>query len=522
MIQKSEPRTIKELIFDGKQNPDHPAIESPGYQPLTYRDLRKQVLLVIKTLNAMGFSRNDRIAIIMPGGPETAVLGIAVMAGFTHTPLNPQYKDPEFQDILSRLKVKAIIVQKDHETAARAAALSRNIPIIEITPSPDQAGMFRIGGNISDEEKDARFAWPEETAIVMQTSGTTSLPKIVPLTQKQVCRSVLVLYSHLNQTDQDKCLHIVPHYHLLGVIGALLVPLLGGGTVICTRDFIPPDFLSLLKNERPTFYIAGPAHHQAILHELQKVPRGELKNNSLKYIRSISAPLPAHVRQELETLLGVPIIESYAMTESPNITLNIPRKEGSVGIPILEALVIMDDDGTILGSFKNGEVAIRGYVVFNGYEDAPDENKSAFINGWFRTGDIGYIDDEGYLYLTGRKKELINKGGEKISPAEIDKALMAHPAVQQAMAFRVDDTVLGEDIAAMVVVENTNVSEEDIRRFLLERLIPFKVPRRIYFVDEIPRGPTGKLLRYRGTERYTVVSGEDARSSEVTRDGASP
>jgi acyl-CoA synthetase (AMP-forming)/AMP-acid ligase II len=192
------------------------------------------------------------------------------------------------------------------------------------------------------------------------------------------------------------------------------------------------------------------------------------------------------------------------MTESPNITINISRKDGSVGIPIVEALVIMDEDGTRTGPFKNGEVAIRGGVVFHGYEDAPDENKSAFINGWFRTGDIGYLDDEGYLYLTGRKKELINKGGEKISPSEIDQVLIAHPAIQQAMAFRINDTVLGEDIAAMVVVKNKNASEEDIRRFLLERLVPFKVPKRIYIVDEIPKGPTGKLLRYAGTERYSI------------------
>jgi len=522
MIKKFEPYTIKDLIFNGNQNPDHPAIETPGYQPLTYRDLRKQVLLVMKTLNSMGFGRNDRIAVIMPGGPVTAVLGIAVMAGFTHTPLNPQYQEPEFLAIFPRLKVKAIIVQKNNKTAARSAALSCNIPIIEITPLPDQAGIFEMGMSISDDGKEVLFAQAEDTAIVMQTSGTTSLPKIVPLTQKQVCKSVIILRSHINISSQDKSLHIVPHFHLLGVIGTLLVPLLGGGTVICTKDFIPSDFLTFLRNYQPTFYIAGPAHHQAILHELKKVPPSELKNNSLKYIRSISAPLPAYVRHDLETLLGAPTIESYAMTESPNITLNLSRKEGSVGIPIIESLIIMDEEGTRLGTFESGEVAIRGEVVFSGYEDAPDENASAFLNGWFRTGDMGYVDDEGYLYLTGRKKELINKGGEKISPAEIDQVLMTHPAVKQAMSFRVNDPVLGEDIAAMIVVENQNTGEEELRRFLLERLIPFKVPRRIYFVDEIPKGPTGKLLRYVGTERYNTNACEEAQTFRLTKKTISP
>jgi thioesterase domain-containing protein/acyl carrier protein len=302
----------------------------------------------------------------------------------------------------------------------------------------------------------------------------------------------------------------------------LLAPLSCGGTVICTRDFIAPDFFSLLKNEHPTFYCAGPAHHQAILHELKKVPPGELKDHSLQYIRSISAPLPAPVRQELITLLEVPIIESYAMTESPNITINMSGKEGSVGVPILESLAIMDDDGTRLGTFENGEVVIQGDVVFSGYEDAPDKNASSFISGWFMTGDVGYLDDEGYLYLTGRKKELINKGGEKLSPAEIDQVLMTHPAVKQAMAFRINDPVLGEDIAAMVVVEDQHTGEEELRRYLLECLIPFKVPRRIYVVDEIPKGPTGKLLRYVGTERYTTGTFEDALTPGPTPDTISP
>jgi acyl-CoA synthetase (AMP-forming)/AMP-acid ligase II/thioesterase domain-containing protein/acyl carrier protein len=504
MIQKSEPHTIQDLIYNGNQNPDNPAIESPGYRPLTYRDLKNQVFQVIKTLNAMGFGQNDRIAVIMPAGPETAVLGIAIMAGFTHTPLNPQYKETEFQVILPRLKVKAVMVQKNHQTAARSAAISQNIPIIEITPSSDQAGSFRIDGIIIKEDKEVRFSQPEDTAIVMQTSGTTSLPKIVPLTQRQVCKSVRILCSEQSISAKDKSLHIVPHFHLLGVIGTVLVPLAAGGSVICTRDFIPSDFPSLLKTCRPTFYVAGPAHHQAILHELKKVPPVELENNSLRFIRSVSAPMPEPVRQELETLLGIPLFESYAMTESPNITINMARKEGSVGIPLIESLVILDENGNRSETFSTGEVAIRGDVVFSGYEDAADENAAAFTNGWFRTGDMGYLDDKGYLYLTGRKKELINKGGEKISPAEVDQVLMTHPSVRQAMAFRVNDPVLGEDISAMVVMENVTTCEEELRRYLLERLVPYKVPRRIHSVDEIPKGPTGKLLRYVGTERYTA------------------
>ncbi len=521
MIKIPEPLTIKDLIFHGNQDPDHSALESPGQQALSYRDLRKQVLLVIKTLNSLGFGRNDRISVIMPGGPETAVLGIGIMAGFTHTPLNPQYKAPEFREMFSRLKVKAVLVQKYHETAARAAALSCNIPVIEITPEPDKAGIFKIGDGIPEGKADAQFAQPEDTVIVMQTSGTTSVPKIVPISQKQFCKAAYHYFSRLNLSDKDISLHIVAHFHILGITHTLLAPLLGGGTVVCARDYISPDFLPLLKNFRPTFYCAAPAHHKGILHELKKVPADELKHHSLRYIRSTSSPLPALARKELETLLGIPVIESYAMTESPVISINMPHKEGSAGIPMVESLVIMDEKGTILKNFENGEVAIRGDVVFSGYEDA-HENASAFTNGYFRTGDIGYLDNEGYLFLTGRKKELINKGGEKFSPQEIDAALVSYPGVREAMAFRIDDPVLGEDVAVMVVRADERVSEQDLRRYLHDRLIQFKVPRRIFFVDEIPKGPTGKLLRYAGTERYKTGSFEELRVPEVTRYDISP
>jgi acyl-CoA synthetase (AMP-forming)/AMP-acid ligase II/thioesterase domain-containing protein/acyl carrier protein len=521
VILIAEPLTIRDLIFHGNQDPDHPALESPGQQPLTYRDLQKQVLLVVKTFNSLGFVRNDRIAVIMPAGPETAVLGIGIMAGFTHTPLNPQYRDHEFQEMFSRLKVKAIVVQKNHKTSARDAALSQNIPVIEITPSPEKAGIFTIGEEIPKREAEAVFSLPDDTVIVMQTSGTTSVPKIVPLSQKQFCKCAYTYFTRLNLSDKDISLHIVAHFHILGITHTLLSPLLGGGTVVCTRDYISSDFLSLLKTYRPTFYCAAPAHHKGILHELKKLPSCEPFHHSLKYIRSTSSPLSPQARKELESIFGVPVIESYAMTESPVISINMPHKEGSAGIPMVDSLVIMDEQGALLRNYENGEVAIRGDVVFGGYED-PAENASAFTGGYFRTGDTGYIDEEGYLFLTGRKKELINKGGEKFSPQEIDAVLASYPGVREAMAFRIDDPVLGEDVAAMVVRSDETISEQDIRRYLLKRMIQFKVPRTICFVDQIPKGPTGKLLRYAGTERYNAGALRDETKTEVPAVTLSP
>jgi thioesterase domain-containing protein/acyl carrier protein len=314
----------------------------------------------------------------------------------------------------------------------------------------------------------------------------------------------------------------VPYYHGMGIGPPLLTVLLAGGTVICTRDFIPSDFLSLLKEFRPTYYAAGPALHLGILREIKKVSPDELKNNSLRFIRSGSAALPPHARLELEALLGVVMVEAFAMSEAGEISVNIPQKPGSVGIPVIEDLKILNENGEGLPHYKQGEIVVKGETVFAGYEDNPDENRAAFTDGWFKTGDMGYLDDEGYLFYTGRKKELINKGGEKISPAEIDAVFMTHPSVKQAMAFRITDPVLGEDIAAMVVLENQDVTKEGLHRYLIDRLVQFKMPQRIYVVDEIPKGPTGKLLRYVGTERYSGIQQKDVRVPGYTGDTITP
>jgi oxalate---CoA ligase len=506
--------TVKDIIFNGNQDPDHNAIESPGYQPLTYADLRQQILYVVKTLNAMGFHRNDRIAVISPAGPETAVILVSVMTGFTAVPLNPQNKKQEYERYFSQLKIKAIIIQEGCETTATGVAKSQNIPIIELLPVPDKAGKFKLKGTRENDLKEAEFACPSDISRILMTSGTTSRPKIVPSSQKQASLRQKKQYQALKITPTDRCLHILPYYHGMGIGMPLLSVLYAGGTVICPKEFIPSDFLYLLKTFRPTFYSAGPALHQGILREIKRIPLNELKNNSLRFIRSGSAFLPDHAINDLETLLGVPVIVAFGSSETGPISINFPQKHGSVGIPLVDYLSIMDENGNIVGSCSEGEIVVKGETVFSGYEDDPDANKAAFTDGWYKTGDMGYLDNEGYLFLTGRKKELINKGGEKISPAEIDNVLMTHPSVKDAMTFGITDPILGEDLAAMVEVENQNVTETELRKYLINRLIQFKVPKKIYFVDEIPRGTTGKLLRYVGTDRYESGDFEDILSSE--------
>ena len=502
-MTESEKFTIWDMICKGDQDPDHNAIESSGYLPLTYRELRMQIDYVVKELNAHGFRRNDRIAIVMPAGPEVAVSIISVMAGFTAVPLNPQNKEREYVDIFSQLGIKVLIIQKERQTFATMAAKEVNIPVIELVPVSNKAGKFMLMPAAINKTSKAVFASPADIAYVLLTSGTTSVSKIVPVTQKQnaISRKRMCIASGI--TPSDRYLHMVPYYHGMGLGNALMVPLIAGATIICTRDFIPSDIISILKEYRPTIYSAGPALHAGILREIKKRSKDELIPNSLRYIRTGTGALPSHVRQELESLLNVPVIEAYGMSEAGSLAINLPPKKGSVGKPLVDSIQILDENDLPLKPYSTGEIVIKGESVFNGYESAPDENKAAFVDGWFRTGDIGYLDDDGYLFLTGRKKELINKGGEKISPSEIDAILMTHPGILDAMAFPIKDQVLGEDIAVMIIRKQENLSEDDIRMYLVDHINPSKLPRKIYFVDKIPKNPAGKPQRYLGTQKYS-------------------
>jgi acyl-CoA synthetase (AMP-forming)/AMP-acid ligase II len=502
-MEEADHSTIRDLILNGHQDPDQHAIESPGYLPLTYRDLRVHIISVVKSLNARGFHRNDRIAIITPAGPETAVCIVAVMAGFTSVVLNPQQKYREFEEIFPRVRIKAIIVLQGQPTAAREVAASCTLPVIELVPVSGVAGRFNLLPEILFEDVEPEFALPADTAYVLLTSGTTAAAKVIPRTQEQSTTGKKRTCVYQGITPADRCLHITPYYHGMGVGAPLISPLIAGATVICPRDFIPSDFFDLLTTFHPTYYTAGPSLNHGICRELKKVPAHLLEDHSLRYIRSSAGVFPEDLRKELEALLGIPVIDSYGLSEAGLVAINIPQKPGSVGIPCITTLAILGDNNERLPAGSAGEIAITNDLFFSRYENAPAENTAAFTDGWFRTGDLGYLDDEGYLFLKGRKKALINKGGQKISPEEIDAILLSHHGVKDAMAFPVPDAVLGEDIAAMVVVDDRRVTETDLRLFLLDRLVQFKVPKRIYFVDRIPRNPVGKPLRQEGTRRFS-------------------
>lgn len=494
----SESSTISQLLTTGRD--DAIAIAAPDRAPLTYKSLRENVDKTISALNGNGIERNDRVAIVLPNGPEMAAAFVSIAAGATTAPLNPAYHEEEFRFYLSDLGAKALVVEKDSESAARSAASELGIPVLEIV-GQDKAGSIEIISNKDTKPGSSTgFAAADDVALVLHTSGTTARPKIVPLSQRNICASAENIRQTLALTSDDKCMNIMPLFHIHGLIAAVLATLSAGASVFCTPGFNALKFYSWLQESVSSWYSAVPTMHQAILARAS-TNRDRVAGHSLRLIRSSSASLPARVMQELEQTFGVPVLEAYAMTEASHQMTSNPlppkkRKPGTVGIAAGPEVAVMNNDGDLLPAGSTGEVVVRGTNVTSAYENNPAANAECFTNGWFRTGDQGVMDEEGYLSITGRLKEIINRGGEKISPREVDDVLMDHPAVQEVVTFAMPDKKLGEEIAAAVVLrEGIDATAQDIRKFARTRLAKFKVPRKILFLDEIPKGATGKLQR---------------------------
>lgn len=497
--------TYSLVSLHADQTPDAFALEAPGRLPLSYEGLSRNVGDTILSLRLAGVRRQDRVAIVLTAGPEMAIALLAVSAFAVSAPLNPLYQLKEFETYLSDLKIKYLIVQAGIESPVRIAARRKGIEIIEITTGKQSAdGRYQllprgIHADSSDSINDS-FSMQEDIAIVLHTSGTTSTPKIVPLTHRNISVSVNYICQALALSPGDRCLSMMPQFHIGGFVDLLLAPLFSGGTVISTSGFNAIQFFPLLEKYKPTWYQAVPANFSEIVLYAERKKITEAKS-SLRLIRSVAAPLNPQMMSALESLFDVPVIETYGMTEAaPLITTNpLPparRKAGSVGKSVGPEVIIIDQSGICLPKGETGEVVIRGENVISGYEDNSEVNGQIFRDGWFHTGDLGYLDEEGYLFLKGRLKEIINRGGEKISPQEVDAVLLEHPAVAQAISFPIPHYILGEDIAAAVVLKEGSVlQKKDLIEFAAKRLSFFKVPRTVYFTKDIPKGPSGKVQR---------------------------
>ncbi len=503
---------ISELLESvAKGAPAAIAIAAPGRIPLTYDRLRLHIHEVRNTLNAMGVGRNDRLAVVVPDSPEAVVAFVAVAASAAFAPVNPWYRATEFDSYLSKLQAKALIIRSGVHSPVIAVARQRGIPTIELVPDvAAEAGTFTLVGEMRGGSARSGFAEPAETALILATSGTTAHPKLVPLTHANICCSAINIAASVGLSRQDRCLSVMPLYHIHGLIGALLSTLLVGGSVVCPPGFDPTGFFACLKEFHPSWYTAAPTIHRMVLSHA--TGHGDIiRRCPLRFIRSSSAPLPPEVMAELERVFNAPVIEAYGMTEaSYQICSNPlpprPRKVRSVGIPTGCELGIIDEVGNRLPPEALGEIIIRGPNVVGGYEGDSAANAAAYVNGWFRTGDQGYVDRDGYVFIKGRFKDVINRGGAKIAPSEVEEVLAEHPAIAQAVVFGIPHRTLGEDIAAAVVLRaHASATESDIRKFAATHLADFRVPCRVLIVDHIPSGANGKLQRSRLADTFTPL-----------------
>jgi len=493
---------IRQLLEErAKRCPSAPAILAPGYKPLQYGTLYDVVRRIGDNLAQLGIERNDRVALVSGNGPQAATAFLGIAAHSACAPLNPAYRAGEFEFFLTDLSARAVVVEAGLDTAVRSVAADLNIPVVELEQHPSGiAGDIHLRGTLDAPSgpETTLVAGPGEIALLLHTSGTTSRPKLVPLSHANLAASARNIAESLALTAHDRCMNVMPLFHIHGLEAALLATLNAGGSVVCCPGFIAPKFFEWMDEFAPTWYTAVPTMHQSVVTRgrQQSVPQ-----HSLRFIRSCSSALPPSLMEELESLFQVPVIEAYGMTEAAHQMASNPlppgvRKPGSVGIAAGPEVAIMDNSGRLLHPGEAGEIVIRGSNVTAGYFGNREANKASFTYGWFRTGDEGYLDGDGYLFLSARRKEIINRGGEKIAPREIDEILLLHPAVSQAVAFSAPHAALGETVAAAVVLRaGCAAAEKDLRDFAGDHLAVFKVPEKILFVDEIPKGPTGKIQR---------------------------
>jgi acyl-CoA synthetase (AMP-forming)/AMP-acid ligase II len=459
---------------------------------VSYESLRRQVTTMAEALAGMGIQRGERVANVLPNGLPTIIAFLAGSIAGTAAPLNPAYRFEEFSFYLEDTSAKVLLVPPEGAEDARRAARHLNIPVFVV--QMDESGNVTIEG--APKGVPVTPPSPDDVALVLHTSGSTGRPKRVPLKHRNLavsCKNVAETYG---LTAKDISLCVMPLFHIHGLVASTLSSFLTGGTVVVPNKFNPMSFWRTVRDYGVTWYSCVPTIHQLSVARLNSKPEGIEK---LRFVRSCSSALSPALMEKIENVVQVPVLEAYGMTEASHQMCSNPlppqpRKSSSVGPGTGVKVGIMDDDGNILASGELGEVVIQGPNVIEGYENNPEANEKSFTNGWFRTGDQGTIDADGYLHLTARIKELIIRGGEKIAPLEIDEVLMTHPCVAEAVAFGMPHPTWGEEVAVAVVL-NTPETEAALLEHCKLKLADFKCPKKIMIVEQIPRTATGKIQR---------------------------
>ncbi len=473
----------------------HAAIAVPDLEiVVTYDSLRQQVLAMADALASAGVRRGDRVAIAMPNGLPTIVSFLAASIAGTAAPLNPAYPYEEFLFFLRDTDARVLLCPPVCPPFALSAATDLKIPVLPV-------GMTEKGvAHLIDAPSGAKVTepTPDDIALVLHTSGSTGRPKRVPLRHFNLAVSAANIASTYALTEADVSLCIMPLFHIHGLIGSAMSTLLSGGTLVVPTKFNALTFWRTVHDHRVTWYSGVPTMHQVLLaRSHHKLPEAE----TLRFIRSCSAPLSAELIHKIEGIFGVPFVEAYGMTEASHQMTSNPlppryRKAGSVGVGTGIRISVMDKKGNELGTNQRGEIVIQGASVFRGYENNPEANAKALVKGWFRTGDEGLLDDDCYLHLTGRIKDIIIRGGENVAPHEVDEVLLKHSAVSAAVTFGFAHPRLGEEVAAAVVLHDPHgATEAELLKHCREYLAEYKCPKKLYLVTSIPTTATGKIRR---------------------------
>jgi acyl-CoA synthetase (AMP-forming)/AMP-acid ligase II/acyl carrier protein len=517
---------LDELIaYHARTAPGRDAIIGPGRTPVSYGTLKFRLDNAVRELRSLGVGHGDRVVVVLPDGPETAVALLAVAIAAVCAPLNPSFTADEWFRYLGDLQPAALLTRMDLESASRSVAHNLGIPVIDLSPRPgEDSGAFDLLGSGTRRAVGGDLMpTADDDAFVLFTSSTTSRPKMVPRTHANVCHAAFNMGAVLQLGPRDRLLSMMPLFHAHGLISGLVAALAAESAVVCAPGFDPGAFFRWLTEFRPTWYTAVPPIHRTLLAAAESHKRS-LRHCSLRVIRSGSASMPPDLIHDLEAVFGVAVIEIYGMTEAAMIAANplARRKPGSVGQPVGVEIAILDAEGRPMACGARGEIAVRGPTVTRGYENDDAATESAFRDGWFRTGDLGYFDADGYLFIVGRVKDFIKRGGQQVALAEVEEALLSHPDVVEAAVFSVPHERLGEDVAAAVVTRpDVKISVQKLRVFARERLAAFKVPGPIYILPEIPKGPSGRTKRGELTAAFSITAScnrnLDAPRSELER-----
>lgn len=507
MDHPSQNQRLEDVIRQTAQtDPNALAMMSPKFNTVSYAQLSSQIDQVAGALAQAGLGKSSRIAIAVKDNAAAALAIVAVACSAVAVPLDPNLAAAELEMRLKLLEVDVLCALAGEATAAKSAAEKCGIPCAEIIPKDKRDLVFSLAMPEISSRNEAPEAVVDTIAVILQTSGTTAEPKLVPCLHSNLLATARNARNWFNLGPQDRSLSIAPPYYSHGLTLTILGPLLSGGSVAFPTSLTDVNVVEWFELLSPTWYSASPTMHLVISEMIDTLP-APIKHR-VRFTSSGGATMPESVHSAIESKLGIFMLEHYGMTEASQVCANLPspgpRKSKTVGVPPPDTVMIADPDGNALPQGEAGEVLVRGPNVMKGYLKNPDLNSTVFVNGWFRTGDIGSIDEEGFLQISGRIKELINRGGEKISPFEIEAVLSKHPDVLEAVAFAVAHPRLGEDVGAAVILRpGAAVAAGEFRRFMGEKLSWNKVPRRVHIVESIPRGGGGKILRNKLRELYS-------------------